>query len=373
MKKFLSVLMIISLVLLIFVSCSVSDSKTEDKDTKDVNDVENIENIDETPEVDTMDAKYDEACELLEKGDYLAAQKIFKDMGDDERAKEELGYFYLMPLQISNENGIDQVVFNEQDLPVQKSQTSTNTILNYTWSEDLRNVKESCEDSDGYSIITDYSYDVNGDMIRKVTNSGEYTFITDYNYNENRKLTEIVYTFPDESYTTYYTYDENGNITEEVGDSLYCEYQYDESGRLIRMYSEQAKAPETINYTYDANGNIKREDINSFGIPSTVDYFYDENRNVISKVYNSAGVDSRIYYYSYDENQNLIKEETVNFGGDDINEISEYTYDENGNLRKKTIKMIINGECVSNEIYEYKLVYIPQKLPAELLERLEWK
>lgn len=152
---------------------------------------------------------------------------------------------------------------------------------------------------------------------------------------------------------TEYSYDENGDkISETVGypdkpdETLYREYttQYQENGSKIVSESQtmlqatgEPISSETFEYEYNPDGLLIRKTGFSNGeYQDEILYEYDDNGNLISQSEGKpgSGVTSLAKSYEYDESGNLTKETQYNSAGK-INQYWTYEYDENG---KQTVK-----------------------------------
>ena len=102
---------------------------------------------------------------------------------------------------------------------------------------------------------------------------------------------------------------------------------------------------------------IKEVYTHSTGEKYTYDYTYDGNNNLIKEVYTAIydGNYNYVYDYTYDDNNNLIKKiHTVPTGKKFID---DYIYDVNGNLVKEVYTSFDENK---NQIEtQYKLIYMP--------------
>lgn len=94
------------------------------------------------------------------------------------------------------------------------------------------------------------------------------------------------------------------------------------------------KVDKTIYYTYDENNNCIKEEINhSNEGKSTYWFYYDKNGNCIKKEQSLNNKEAKdVYEYFYDENGNCIKEIYTDAVVDNYDNVTEYTYDENRKL-----------------------------------------
>ena len=144
--------------------------------------------------------KYNEALELIENGEYVAAYEILDELGDYKDAQQKIENFHYVPVRVtcSEEDEITyfEFFYNKDNLPSQ---------VVYTYSY-------------GDKFIEDYTYDANGNVIKEVyTDSDGDKSIYDYTYDANGNVIKEVYTYSDGDKSIYdYTYDANGNVIKEV-------------------------------------------------------------------------------------------------------------------------------------------------------------
>ena len=95
-----------------------------------------------------------------------------------------------------------------------------------------------------------YSYDHNGNRIRKQTLDG----LTRYAYDAGNRLVEVAYPGRNGiTDTEYLRYDKAGNRTERIRGAVHEQYLYDECNRLLQI----TDGADTVkNYTYDNSGNM---------------------------------------------------------------------------------------------------------------------
>ena len=245
--------------------------------------------------------------------------------------------------------------------------------------------------------FTNYTYDINGNMLSETTSSGG---LVEYTYNElnlkeeqtNAREQTRVYSYDKAGRITGYTspegtasfsYDANGNILTAADQNGTVTRTFDELNRIKTYTDTQGKTityeydsmsrikkltyPDntSVNYSYYLNGNLYR--VIDWANRVT-EYTYDENNNItaVTKpdgsvtetryddaqrvVYTAENVNDTIivgYEYEYDTEGRILSETDLA-----TNLKSEYTYD---NLSRVTKRKITNLTCntVTEESYTY--------------------
>ena len=202
--------------------------------------------------------------------------------------------------------------------------------LNVQWLQESRTVKVLAPtsvlskeiESDG--SWTTFSYDEKGRLVRiqEYTKDGENKYFEEYTYDNNGNV--LSHRMAGPSFVKYF-YDDAGKlIREEKADYLYgdstvtytyndkglliyvedtlsavlgekgswCEYKYDENGRLIY---ERDKKGHVLNYSYDQMGNLKTIEQEE----RKTEYFYDSQCRLIREeiTYGNSVKDWREYEY----------------------------------------------------------------------------
>lgn len=299
-------------------------------------------------------AKYREATEKLEAGDYEAAYALFLELGDyKDSAKIAARFHYALVSYVENYTGSEGpgtetavVTYNENNLPVQCVSTF----------------------ADGHHHTCTLTFDANGQLTnRTCVSTADYGLSYDLVYDEKGNLMEESYTYHDGYiYTIKYTYDEKGyEATVEAYDNegYYAFYEYtayDENGNLLSGNAVDGSETLTFEVTYNADGliesSIERE---ADGDVITVQYTYDANGNEI-RMYsdkNGAMLDSKEHTYDA-KNQLVGKIYTDNTG---YSCTYGYTYDEHGCLIRYTEQDNEQMGCDREAVF--KLVYVPYDYP----------
>lgn len=186
--------------------------------------------------------------------------------------------------------------------------------LEYFYDENDRLLKSGYS-YEGYSQVTEYDYDERGNNISAIiTDSDGYEAVMEYSYDGNDKM--VVKT-----------------VKNPGGTEFVIEYEYDEEGRLVKERQTSTDNNKLITkYSYDEKGNnVKKETTDLAGYNSSEEMTYDEKGNVISKKETTSYLDGlktkeELTTYTYDEENNLIKEDYTDFDGN--GRIKEYSYTE---------------------------------------------
>lgn len=183
-------------------------------------------------------------------------------------------------------------------------------------------------------LITDYTYTPEG-WLKNEKNNRKVSI--SYTYNRNGKLTkkDTINTASGSfrGVAAHYDYDENQNMVREWSESYFCEYEYDEAGRVI--HSKDSKGVEEW-FQYDKNGKILSYK-DASGKTST--YTYDKKGN-LSKISSS---DDSWTKYKYN------KQGKVSYIQDSQGNCMEYEYNDKGLERYSRES---SGKCMWTE-YEY--------------------
>lgn len=339
----------------------------------------------EVPALDNKKVRYEEAMALIQSRNYKAAYDILRELGDYSKAKDELGKFYYLPTKnvlTEDSNGV----------------ISERANITYTYGEANLPIKITSS-SNEYIYISEYNYDKNGKLIYQKNVYDDYCNILNYIYDDNGYLIQEIrsdsYGNRFDNYIRDYTYDLNGNLLKCMdvygdGSKGIFDYAYDSKGRVIKYESNISTNAYvdsyTINYIYDARGNlIKKTEINTNGYTQIDDYTYDVNNNLIKELQTYSGRSNTIEY-TYDINNNLIKKVSVYSSGEKFT--TNYVYDDNGNLIRfsgadytvdyiydqsgnvvQIIEATLDGYKAIEE-YKYDLVYIPFDLTEDELDDL---
>lgn len=380
MKKTICVFLLVFVLCLSLASCNSAKQYIEQADNE-------------------KEASYNEAFELIDKGDYISAYEIFNELGDYKDSRQQSSRFQYVPIKRLISCGdieiIGEITLNENNLPIQivdhyetekrifnfsydevgnliqKSETikSQKTVYEYTYDEENRLTKEVCTFSDGRVNLYHYSYDGQGNLIKKIDSYGDGSErVREYQYNSFGKITKESekYTADDFVYeTSYYrTYDAKGNLVKEEqthndGKTSGFAYIYDNNGNLLkRIHTTYIGAQYTYECAYDVNGNLIREVyIDSDGNKEIYDAVYDADGNLIEGGYTAKASEREIYRTASYEDGKLIKDVYTD-------SVIDYTYDSSGNLIRENHSRAQESDVLVE--YEYKFVYIGNDVPQEV-------
>ena len=149
-------------------------------------------------------------------------------------------------------------------------------------------------------LLVDYDYDEKGNIVKVTNGNGTYSLYS-YADGNNGKVSAIDNYNADGvlSSWTHYTYDTDGLVSVKATESGSWSYTYDAMGQLLSESFTATGAQSASNvrtYTYDAAGNRLSQDIN--GTVTTYTY------NDLNQIVTANG-----FTYRYDANGNLLEDE----------------------------------------------------------------
>ena len=306
-----------------------ADVKTEEIDVSELGPIDRL----------IREGKYAEAWYEL----YMLAEN------GDEDARERLLDFHIVPAK-------DHTSYYRSSI---SSMNDYHHKFEYTYDDhgnvtsqssgsgDISNMLDKNEFSLKQKYTMNNVYDANGRLIRQeyvFTANGNVTKEYDYTYSSDGRLLKIVFKQPRETdVVTEYTYDEAGNLIKTVETSAeeVVTVEYDGRGNIKKeetVTSDGGKITQT--YTYDERGNKIRFEYAGGDALWFNEYTYDDNGKLIKKV--CTPTDGHIviseYTYIYDEAGRLIKRtRTEEAEGEKTERVYEYIYDENGVIQKYLI------------------------------------
>ena len=126
--------------------------------------------------VDENEAKYLEAYEKLEAGDYEAAYALFSELGDYKDSAKEAAYFRYIPVSHRIEYTSDDesgaitytITLNEQNLPatvVEEYSDGFKNTCNYTYNEFGLVTHREGSDTDGNISLFEATHDARGNIL----------------------------------------------------------------------------------------------------------------------------------------------------------------------------------------------------------------
>lgn len=328
MKKLLVKLLSLVMVIIIATSCLVSCGEGENE------------------------TKYNNACALIESGDYEAAYTVFKELDDYKDSEKYLSRFVYFPSVVNfdlyDRSGVMTTTLGSFNLPIR-------LLTNGTIDGEGEYTK------DGW-----YSYDNNGNWLRQAMRYNSDFLAYDYTYDANGNIIKAEYTDGGAVIAVHnYAYDENGlRIRESYEENgvVYYDYQntYDAKGNLIKSVYEAEDGNYIYDYVYNEDNNLVNERGESpDGYSYNNDYTYNDDGNMIKKVCSENGEISATLNCTYDSNKNCIKEEW-NYP-DKTKDVYTKEYDENGNLTKE-VHTYADGTVESVE-WEYLFTYVTIDVP----------
>ncbi len=277
--------------------------------------------------------------------------------------------------------------------------TAGNEHITYTFTYDATGRLKTVTDSRGNTIT--YEYDATGNRIKMTTPEGR---VINYSYDAGNRLSQInsdmgsfgfsydasgrrtSLTYPNGITTTYnydqsgrlleilsqvisysYTYDRVGNRLSKTEDDKRYDYAYDAIYRLLQSLpvelkgkKEKEKEGKAEVFTYDPVGNRltgpRSKDYYFYnqGNQLTEDreylYEYDRNGNLIRKTEVDDDGEEKIWTYSYDYENRLIK--VVKEEEDEIRVVT-FKYDPFGRRIEKEIEDIEDGEVKEVKTHTY--------------------
>ena len=296
----------------------------------------------------TDEAKYNEACALIEDGNYEEAYKILKEISSYAPARGELENFFYAPTQVKEGAVVyytgSYLPSMEYDTKVYSYDTNGNIVsITIAESDKTYNFTYDSKGNElqGYPVDTPDSwmgdrtciYNRNGQLIKI-----SYSDISqEYFYNSDGTVSKMVYSYQAESFeepriseAVYtYTYYNNGTVKTmryvDIYDREY-EYQYNTDGAVteIGMYCDDFS--EKCGYyslTYGIFGIEKVEIWNS----AYLAYLQGGIVGEIVYTYNAKGLLTEVMHYSYIREDELVMTYLL----------SDYVlcYSENDNAKKR--------------------------------------
>ena len=304
-------------------------------------------------------AKYNEACAMIESGDYEGAYAAFQDLGDYKDSKKYLSRFVYFPsivhYDLYDRSGVMTTTFGSYNMPVRLFTEGT------------------IEEQGSYTKDGWYTYDAKGNVLRQaMTYNGDFSSY-EYTFDANNNIVKAEYVEKGVVLAVNaYSYDENGLLIRESyteGDVVYYDYQnsYDANGNLIKAVFESPDGNHIYDYVYNANGNlINHRGETPYGYYYNNDYTYNEDGQMLTRVCAEEGELSFTVYYTYDSVGNCIKEEWLY--PDETKDVFTKEYDTNGNLTKE-VHTYADGTVESVE-WQYIFTYITIDIPTWTMNQM---
>ena len=283
----------------------------------------------------SKEAKYREAFDMIEAGNYEESYALFTELGDYKDAAKEAARFRYVPVSFVGKYSGEDAMPNE-----------TTTI---TLNENNLPAKCLASYEDGTTHTCTYTYNTNGKLEKET-----YRYFDGY------------------AYTYEYTYDDQGYETKSTasdtdGYHLVNEYFYDDNGNMVKIAGENDNGVFSFDYIYDDNNRlVKVIEHDAEGNATWIeDYLYNEQGKKLKVSYTYDGKEVEFAEYTYDEKGRLITHryhDTV----DGYTRLSEYTYTADGRTEHFNIK--VPDEYDDTQELIHKLVYIPFEYAEE-----EWE
>ena len=312
--------------------------------------------------------KYERAMKLIEKGEYEKAYAIFEELGDSEMCAK----FHYVPVSVKNtfaggtKHSFEYFEYNENGLLSKITYGDSGHSVEFLYDENGNFIRE-ITNNNGVKSFESYTYDKNGNKIKTVSiGASDEVRYTEYTYDSDNHKTK------NQSFDSSgnpggkieWLYDDKGHMVKRIYGAYdnysVMEFTYDEKGNMTGRYDTSDSSNSSYEYIYDDSGKkIKEIFINSDGKETVTEYLYDDNGNLIkilTKAY--AFTLNRSTEYYYDDNNRLVKRVDKDALGKSYG-IYEWTYDEKGNMIKYSDYPGGPYEIVE---YEYKLVYISYDL-----------
>ncbi len=212
----------------------------------------------------------------------------------------------------------------------------------------------------------DIAYDSRNLPASETTMRPEAQAICKFVYDDNGNIIEQVMiknTDSEPEVIVYkYTYDDNGRRTGAnytYLDNLIVSYtyEYDEKGNNIKQTYQDLTGAAEFFMTYDENGNVIRQETCYDGESSYVSmaYVLDDLGRTVREVRTYADGDSEYLDYTYDANGNLVKRTFTAYDG--TQSTYDFTYDEHGNMIHE---LFTNADGSEQYVkIAYQLLYVP--------------
>lgn len=127
--------------------------------------------------------------------------------------------------------------------------------------------------------------------------------------------------------TTYYEYDESGNLLKEYSEDYFRTYEYDENGNLLFVYNDDGEISES--YKYDEKGR-KIERYYTYVGGHTTDKFDNRGNLIYREEFDDKKGLEFIIEWEYDADYNLISQSVTHANSDVDSYITTCTYDSEG-------------------------------------------
>ena len=309
------------------------------------------------------EAKYLEAFDMIEAGNYEEAYALFVELGDYKDAAKEAAYFRYMPVGhhvvCTSEEGEEIVTYtvtlNDQNLPatvVEEYNTGYKHTCVYTYDERGVVIRQECTDTDGEKNVYEATFDANGNYLTEtVTDKDGNVSKFDFTYNEKGQQVKVVTTNNPGSYRSYtIAYDDQGREIEVL-------FEFDDENIIERT-------------TYNEAGDILRKswEVEGGEVYSIDDYHYDEKGRLVEILFTEDGEDGGYRKVTYNDKDQIHTVHAVYAYGYEY--MSTYEYDEHGNLIKEIYATPSDEYCDDVIESTYQFVYFPFEYSEDDWEEL---
>ncbi|MEM8696559.1 MAG: LysM peptidoglycan-binding domain-containing protein [Pseudomonadota bacterium] len=196
---------------------------------------------------------------------------------------------------------------------------------------------EAIRITDGAGRITEFAYDVDGNLTTTTIDPGGEAIVSTNVYDDAGKLIEMT---DGAGRTVAYAYDRADRIVSRTVDpdglDLTTRYVFDGKGQTIRITDPDGRITELV---HDREGRRIEQRIDPTGLNIRTNWVYDEGGRLISHVEGFGTTDRLTNHYHYDAAGRLTKQildpnTPGNPNGQDIETL--FAYDANGNMVART-------------------------------------
>ena len=330
---------------------------------------------------DQNSSSLEEGIKYLEQGDYekaaAAFDKAVEEDPDNAAVYLERGKFYLehgLDLNGSYSEEMFQSILSDcnkaQELDPKSEESAACIFYAYTQNNQYKEAAESLKDyidqNDTVSdSIKEIMTKVDKGQITDIHNNvriytayddaGNVRYVYHYNYGHLDRVESIDWYSQDGTLKDHiaYIYDEQGKVTQGfqttdvyTGEMTPVHYAYDEKGNLITEIWENFNgSPYKRSYHYDANGmNDYMEDLVGGEVIATHKRSYDSaGHMILEETYSSNDNLISIIEYTFNE-KNMCTEQTMYDRNGNVSQQWFFTYDENDKLIRT--EYYVDGELI---------------------------
>lgn len=313
-------------------------------------------------ETNANETKYNDACALIESGEYERAYAAFKELGDYKDSQKYLSKFIYFPtvanFTLYDRSGVMTVELGAYNMPTHM-------------------LTEGFIGTDAYTKDGVYTYDGKGNLMQQAVTYNDTLLTYDYTYDDKNRLIKAVYSEAGEEISfNDYEYDENGLLVREAyveGDIVHYNYMnsYDANGKLIKAESDGEEFDYEYTYTYNDKGDWEQSTGRVLEAGTVVywyvnDYTYNTAGQLTKKVLTEDGEISETTDYTYDNAGNCIKEECTYPDGS--KQVFTREFDANGNVSKEVL--IHSDGTEESVVWQYALTYLTIDVPDATMNQM---